>query len=456
MELGLKNYKNFIEEKSQLVSGDGFDPLWLPDFLYPFQECLTDWAIRRGRAAIFAECGMGKTPMQLVWAENIRRKTNKPVLILTPIAVGFQTEKEGEKFGIECHRSRDGKVYPITITNYERLHYFNRDDFSGVVADESSAIKHFTGKRQKYTTEFMKKIRYRLLCSATPAPNDYVELGTSSEALGQLGYMDMLSMFFRTKDGAMHRTWGLGQKYFFKAHAKDQFWRWVCSWARAIREPSDLGFKDDRFSLPPLNIEETTIKTDFVPDGFLLPVPSVTMSEERQELRATVEERCKIAAGKVIDTGEPAVVWCHLNTEGDLLEKLIPDAEQISGSNTEEEKEEKLIGFSKGDIRVLITKPKIGGWGMNWQHCAHMTVFPSHSFESYYQSVRRCWRFGQTRPVKVDIITTEGQEGIIRNLRRKERQAEEMYKLIVQEMKNILNIKSIVDFKTKEEIPSWL
>jgi len=377
-------------------------------------------------------------------------------LILTPLAVGFQTEREGEKFGIECKRSRDGKVYPITITNYERLHYFNRDDFGGVVADESSAIKHFTGKRQKFTTEFMKKLEYRLLCSATPAPNDYTELGTSSEALGQLGYMDMLNMFFRTKDGAMHRTWGLGQKYFFKAHAKQQFWRWVCSWARALRQPSDLDYEDGDFLLPPLEIAETVIKTEYIPEGWLLPVTSVSMSEEREELKATVKERCEAVANKVINTGSPAVCWCQLNTEGDLLEKLIPDAEQISGSSTDDEKEEKLIGFSNGDIRVLITKSKIGGWGLNWQYCAHMTMFPSHSFESYYQSVRRCWRFGQKQPVKVDIITTEGQEGIIRNLKRKEHQAEEMYKLIVREMKNVLNITPIADFDKKGEVPSWM
>jgi len=454
--MSLPDYREFVERKSQLISGDGFKPLWMPDFLYPFQQYLTDWAIQRGRDAIFAECGMGKTPMQLVWAENVLRKTNKPVLILAPIAVGHQTAREGEKFGIECQRSKDGTVYPITITNYERLHYFNRDDFGGVVADESSAIKHFTGKRQKFTTEFMKKIKYRLLCSATPAPNDYVELGTSSEALGQLGYMDMLSMFFRTKDGAMHRTWGLGKKYFFKAHAKQQFWRWVCSWARALRLPSDLGFEDGDFILPPLNINETIIKSDFIPDGWLFPVPSVTMGEERQELRATVQERCEVAADKVLNTGQPAVMWCSLNTEGDLLEKLIPDAEQISGSNSEEEKEEKLIGFQDGKIRVLITKSKIGGWGLNFQHCAHMTMFPSHSFESYYQSVRRCWRYGQTKPVTVDIISTEGQAGIIRNLKRKEYQAEEMYKLIVQEMKSILNITPIIDFNKKEEVPEWL
>lgn len=392
----LSSYHDFLQRKSQLDTYSGFDPLWIPDFLFDFQQALVEWAIRKGRAAIFADCGLGKTPMQLVWAENVVRKTNGCVLILTPLAVSAQTIVEAEKFNIEAHRSQAGELHPgINITNYERLHYFKPDDFSGVVADESSILKNFDGVRRSEVTEFMRKLPYRLLCTATAAPNDYIELGTSSEALGYLGYTDMLTRFFKNDQNTIkpmtyrHRGQNFqtlydGAKWRFKGHAEIPFWKWVCSWARAIRRPSDLGFEDHDFILPPLLETQHLVTAEKLADGMLFPLPAVGLKEQRDERRRTIEERCEKAASLVADTRKPALVWCHLNDEGDLLERLIPDATQVSGDDSDEKKEDTFLGFTRGDIRVLITKPKIGAWGLNLQHCAHVTFFPSHSYEQYY------------------------------------------------------------------------
>ena len=409
------DYQDFIHNKSRSVIDSGFDPIWMPDFLYDFQSSLVEWATRKGRAAIFADCGLGKTPMQLVWAENVRRHTNKPVLIVTPIAVGQQTHGEGEKFGIEAIVSRDGQHGPgITITNYERLHYFNRDDFGGVVCDESSIIKNCDGATRDMVTQFLKTIPYRLLCTATAAPNDWHELGTSSEALGYLGFRDMITSFFKQETSKDHRGWGR-TKYRFREHAKLHFWRWVCSWARAVRRPSDLGFNDAAFELPELTVTENVVKRETTKDGWLFSIPAATLEDQREERRATIQERCELVANKVAKK-KSAVVWCHLNDEGDLLQKMIPDCVQVSGKDSDDQKESKLIDFSAGNARVIVTKPKIGAWGLNWQHCNYMTMFPSHSYEQYYQGVRRCWRFGQTKPVHVDIVTTEGEQQVMKNL----------------------------------------
>ncbi len=433
----------------------GFKPSYIPDFLFDFQKYLVEWAVNKGRGAMFADCGLGKTPMQLVWAQNVVEKTNKPVLIITPLAVSSQTIQEGEKFDIECTRSTDGKYKgKIVVTNYERLHYFDRDDFAGVVCDESSAIKNFDGKRQKQIVQFMMKSPYRLLCTATAAPNDYIELGTSSEALGQLGRMDMLGTFFKNDENSLHPIWW-GARWRFKAHAEQQFWRWVCSWARALRKPSDFGFDDGRFQLPALKVEETVVAASRPADGELFVFPAATLHEQRAERRATITERCEEAASKV-NGGNPAVVWCHLNDEADLLERLIPDAKQVSGSHTDEEKESIFRAFSSGQLRVLITKPKIGAFGLNWQHCANMTFFPSHSFEQYYQGVRRCWRFGQTKPVSVHIITTQGELGVFKNLQRKAAAADDMFTALVAEMSNELKLQHKKEFTKKMKVPTWL
>lgn len=453
-------YQAFLKEKSQTSGDDGFAPVYMPDFLFDFQKALTEWAIRKGRGAIFADCGLGKTPMQLVFAENIVRKTNGKVLILTPLAVAQQTIKEGLKFDIQVHRCMDGKPKPgINVTNYEKLHLFDPADFVGVVADESSAIKAFDGKRRRHVTWFMSKMPYRLLCTATAAPNDYIELGTSSEALGFMGQMDMLGMFFKTSDNIQHIAWKSGDfwnshKWMFKAHAEKSFWRWVCSWARAVRMPADLGFDNDGFVLPELTVNQHVVENPERFDGELFPRVAVTLNEQRAERRLTMQQRCEKVA-QLVDHSAPSVVWCHLNPEGDMLENLIPGAAQIAGADADERKEEIFHAFSDGELRVLVTKPKIGAWGLNWQHCSHMTFFPSHSFEQWYQGVRRCWRFGQKNPVTVDIVTTPGEAGVTANLQAKADAADAMFESLIREMNNVLHVERTQHHTVTMEAPSW-
>jgi hypothetical protein len=454
------DYQEFLRRKAQSSVFLGFDPLWMPSFLFDFQQMLEDWSLRKGKAAIFADCGLGKTPLQLVWAENVVRKTNKPVLILTPLAVAQQTLREAAKFGIEAHRSHEGELHPgINIANYERLHYFRPSDFAGAVCDESSAIKAFNGKRRAEVTEFLRTLPYRLLCTATAAPNDYIELGTSSEALGEMGYMDMLNRFFvndnNTSD-AKGRMYGGTMRWRFKGHAEVAFWRWVCSWARSIRRPSDLGFPDARFALPPLIEREHIVETRTLADGMLFALPATNFREEREERRRTLRERCERAAALVADTGQPFVIWCHLNAEGDELEKIVPECRQVAGAHSDEAKEEAYDAFATGQLRGLVIKPKIGAYGLNWQHCAHVVTFASHSYEQYYQAVRRCWRFGQTRPVVVDLIATEGEQGAKENLRRKSAAADRMFSLLVEHMNAAMQIKTGVKFEKATEVPAWL
>lgn len=772
------NYLKFLENKTQGNDYSGFEVSEnkINSMLYPFQNALTRWALKKGRSAIFADCGLGKTPIQLEWAQKVLEKTNKSVLIITPLAVSHQTIKEGEKFNVDCSRSINGKFSgnQIIVTNYERLHYFNPKNFAGIVCDEcftpdtpidvfnidntlttkyikdinigdriynaggldyvhgtykrpvnraiqitikkrqftcsenhpfftlqgwkcakdiqagdclmateeavrlvrndfstevfsqqeskilrnvllsemanehpkkqnkstqsrsysqtskkdvclvpggqsksiestrknsqfkpngkscqckkndsdqnqkpnstllerekggkwtrayftgtdneksliwklvfelcnyfrkktvglsyllqsrfrksgfknsnrsrwafplfkkraghkkrqkikfigvesvaileqgnpklekyrdetgiiyfydieakqhpsfsvnnclvhnSSAIKNFQGKTKTAITEFMRTLPYRLLCTATASPNDYIELGTSSEALGELGRMDMLSMFFKNDENSLHPIWW-GARWRFKAHAEEAFWKWIVSWARALRRPSDMGFSDNGFILPELIEREHVVKSGIKRKGFF-PTLAKTLKEQREERRLTLDKRCHLVA-ELVNHSKPAVVWCHLNTEADMLEKIIPDAKQISGSNTDEEKEELFSAFANGQLRVLVTKPKIGAFGLNWQHCAHETFFPSHSFEQYYQGVRRCWRFGQKKKVIVDMITSEGEQGVMQNLQRKAEAADKMFSILVKEMMNELKINRKTVFANKMEVPPWL
>jgi hypothetical protein len=478
----MSDYATFLKTKQQLTGQYGFEPLWMPDFLFDFQRHLVDWAIRKGRAAIFADCGLGKTPMQLVWAENIVRKTNKPVLIITPLAVSNQTEREAVKFGIEAHRSQDGNHGSgIVITNYERLQHFDSTDFSGVVCDESSILKSFSGATRKQITRFMAKLPYRLLCTATAAPNDYIELGTSSEALGELTHSSMLTKFFCYLDDKgqareskaqeqAEQIIEADQNYFkklsyrvaqtigqwrLKHHAVVPFWRWVASWARACRMPSDLGFDDGDFILPPLNERDHLIKPDTPPEGCLFNMPAFGLAGEREERKRTIQQRCEFVAG-LVDHRRPAVVWCHTNAEGDLLEEIIPDAVQIAGATPDETKIERYEAFANGTQRVLVIKPRIGAYGLNWQHCNHVVTFASHSYEQYYQSVRRCYRFGQKLPVTLDVIATEGEVRVLTNMRRKAERAEQMFKALVCEMNHATRITEQDNHNQRMELPSWL
>jgi len=431
------NYAEFLARKSQEGAEHGFEPTFMPDCLMDFQSSMVDWAVRKGRGAMFEDCGMGKTLQSLVWAQNVIQHTGKPVLILTPLAVASQTVREGNKFGIDVYRSVHGEVPSagIIVTNYHRLSEFNPSEFAGVVCDESSILKSFDGAMRGQITEFMRKVPYRLLCTATAAPNDYIELGTSSEALGYLGFMDMLNRFFKNdqNNSATRRMYGEAPKWRFKGHAE---------------QPGD-------FILPPLHVRDHLIESSFRPDGYLFEVAAITLPEQRAEQKETIQERCEKVA-ELVAHGEPAMVWCHLDKEADTLEQLIPDAVQISGKQKDEVKEERFSAFGNGDIRVLVTKPKIGAWGLNFQHCNHVCYFPSHSFEQYYQAVRRCWRFGQTRPVTVDLVHTEGQRKVLENLQRKAGQAGVMFENLVAEMNQAISISKNRQRTGRIEVPSWL
>jgi len=669
----VNDYEQFLDRKSQLGAACGFAPIWMPDFLFDFQRALVEWAIRKGRAAIFADCGLGKTIQQLVWAENVVRHTNGRVLILTPLAVGPQTVLEGEKFGIECRRSRDGSIPArgIIVSNYEKLHLFDANNFAGVVCDESSILKHFSGVTQMAVTRFMLKVPYRLLCTATAAPNDYIELGTSSEALGELGHSGMLSRFFRQSDKQPHRMqeikeWraGRGGNHFaklsfrvsqqigqwrLKGHAVTPFWRWVCSWARACRQPSDLGFDDARFVLPTLTEREHIIMPKRPADGMLFTLPAFGLNEEREERRRTLDERCEFVA-ELVKQHKYSVIWCHLNSEGDLLERIIPNSLQVAGRHDDDYKEAaaewfigrlcicnddrfsaKLAAWQKdqrgigrsgigiiekselhklsntpsgiekngepispstikpispstsshvkerqrkttsvvGDMepiqnierctslalsdgkrrtprsasinecestasqsmttiaslptraedapsagvtraetaedqdftstiaiplseceacsvptvisasensqttqsalnappcicghlggpRRLISKSRIFGFGLNLQHCAHVVTFATHSYEQFYQSVRRCWRFGQTSPVTVDIVATEGERHVRENMTRKAQAADRMFTELVAQMHLAEQVARTARGQDEVELPIWV
>jgi hypothetical protein len=453
------DYSQFLDAKLHLGADHGFDPVWLPDSLFEYQTAIVEWAVRKGRAAVFADCGLGKTFVQLTWAENVARHTNKRVLILTPLAVAFQTVEEGSKLGVEVKHRRLGLESGdrIVVTNYERLHHFNPEDFAGVVCDESSILKGFDGETRKAVTDFMRKRPYRLLCTATAAPNDYIELGTSSEALGYMGAQDMLNKFFKKSQQTMsaHHEHMAGI-YHLRPHAERDFWRWVCSWARALRKPSDLGFDDGAFKLPPLTINSHIVDTDKKLDGYLFSLPAVGLAEQRSDLRGTIEERCAKAAELVNAHNRPALVWCNLNEEGARLTRLIRGAVEVAGKDSEEHKEATFAAFVRGDVRVLVTKPTIGGFGLNFQHCAHQTYFPSHSYEQYYQSVRRCWRFGQNQEVVVDMITTTGQANVMANLKRKSDQADKMFDQLVSMMWNELNLSRTNKYTNAASMPAWL
>lgn len=452
-------YSEFLARRAQLASDGGFIPTVMPDHLFDFQQTLVEWAVRSGRGAIFADCGLGKTPMELAWAENVYRHTGKPVLILTPLAVGFQIVSEAHKFGHDAAQSRNGRVAaPITVTNYEQLEKFDHTQFGGVVCDESSAIKAFDGTRRQIVTEFMRLVPYRLLGTATAAPNDYIELGTSSEALGALGHIDMLTRFFvndnRSVSSRGRSANGKAVDWRLKGHAHAPFWRWVSTWARAIRKPSDYGYSDARFHLPELQEIVTVVEARTSRADTLFDLPAVGLQEEREENRRTMTERCEAAAERIADA-DTAVAWCQLNDESALLTKLIDGAVELTGSDSPDAKEEKLAAFSRGEIRVLVTKPSIGAWGLNWQHCNRMTYFPTHSYEQYYQAVRRSWRFGQQRPVTVDVVTTEGGRNVLASLQRKSRQADAMFAELVAHMTAALDVDRTRYEKTME-VPAWL
>lgn len=453
------DYLDFLNAKLDHGAMSGFEPTFMPSFLFDFQVSLTDWAVRKGRAALFADCGLGKTPMQLVYAQNVVQHTNKPVLILTPLSVSIQTLREAEKFGIEAHRANPA-VNPtaIQVTNYEQLHKFTATDYGGVVCDESSILKNFDGMYKSQITEFMRQVPYRLLATATAAPNDWDELGTSSEALGYLGYMDMLKRFFTNNQNSAALGRGRFQRdeWRLKGHAETPFWRWVASWARAARKPSDLGFDDNGFKLPELIEQHTEVEASMPRQGMLFDVEAVNFFEEREVNRRTIKDRCEAVAEKVAQH-DVSIVWCHLNDEAAMLKSMIPNSLEVSGKDSDEKKENAVKWFVEStEPRVLISKPKIFGFGLNFQHCHHATYFPSHSYEQYYQAVRRLWRFGQVNPVTIDLIDTKGGQRVRENLLKKSKAADEMFANMVSHMTDALNIERQNQTTARVAVPAWL
>jgi len=453
------DYQEFLLSKQHSAINYGIEPNFIPDSMFDYQKYVAEYAIKKGRCAVFLDTGLGKTIIELTIAKNYIYATNKPVLIITPLAVAFQFIKEAKKFDLDdIEYSKDGTFKSkIVVCNYERLHYFNSHDFDCVILDESSILKNFEGAIKNEVTTFLKKVKYRYLFTATPSPNDYIELGTSSEAIGDLGFMDMLNRFFKKAETTMSRSEEFRSGlYRFRGHAQRDFWRWICSWARGVRKPSDLGYPDDGYVLPPLVTNEHIIRARTVNPDFLFDMPAVGLQEQRAERRRTIEERCEQAARLICNTGKPAVAWCHLNDEGKMLEKMIPGSVEVDGNDSDEFKEEAFEAFARGSIRVLISKPVIAGFGLNWQHCAHQTFFPSHSFEQWYQAVRRCWRFGQKSSVTVDVIASEGEAGVLANMNRKAEQAEVMFARMVELLNNELSIQKTNQHTKKQEIPSWL
>jgi len=436
-----QNYLNFIESKRHSIGQFGFDASFIPDIAFDFQKAIIERAVKKGRMAIFADTGLGKTLIQISIAQNIVEKTNGRVLILTPLAVAFQFILEAEKIGVsDIEYSKDGSfTKKIVICNYERLHYFNSNDFQGVILDESSILKNFEGKIKNSVTAFVKKIPYRFLSTATPAPNDYIELGTSSEALGYMGYMDMLTKFFKNNQNSVDsNNRNIGNKYYLKGHAEKSFFQWVNQWALMIKKPSDLGFSDERYSLPELQICDHIVKNQSIIDvnGQILMFTPIarSFSEVRHEQKQTVKQRCEKAVE--LTQNKTSVYWCNLNEESSLLSKLDPEAHELIGSMSIEKKEDILLGFAKGEIKRIITKAKITGFGLNWQHCNHSVIFPTWSYEQYYQSIRRFWRFGQTNKVTIDRVISDGQERVLKAIEEKSEKATQLQSLLNDNINN--------------------
>ena len=440
-------YEEFLESKRHSIGEFGFDANFIPDIAFDFQKYVIEKAVAKGRVAVFLDTGLGTTLVQLSIAQNVVNHTNKKVLILTPLAVAFQFILEAEKIGVDdVEYSKDGKhTKKIVVCNYERLHYFDHSDFECVILDESSILKNFDGKIKNQITAFIKKIPYRFLSTATPAPNDYVEFGTSSEALGYLPYMDMLSRFFANNENNI-RPQEIGTKWYLKPHAKNDFFSWVNQWSISAKKPSDLGFSDDRYVLPELIENKVWVKNEsnWVINGQIQMFNGIakTMSEVREEQKGTVKERCEKAVE--LASGKTSVYWCNFNDESALLNELDQDAVEILGGMSIDKKEDILLNFAKGNIDRIITKPKMTSFGLNWQHCQHTVYFPTWSYEQYYQSIRRFWRFGQTKPVTVDIVLSDGQKRVVDALTYKTEKAKEFQRQIMR------NIKTSVDLSKKE------
>jgi hypothetical protein len=409
----------------------------LPACLFPHQRDIVTWALRRGRAALFAGTGLGKSLMELAWAQAVVETTGGMVLLFAPPAVAQQMIREGEKFGIEaalvtCH---DECTVGINVTNYQKMHHFDLSQFAGVILDESSILKSKDGKYRTDLIAACQSVPFRLAATATPAPNDFMELGNHAEFLGVMKYTDMLATFF-AHDGGSTQKWRL------KGHAENEFWKWMASWAVMLRKPSDLGYPNEGYDLPPLHYHQHTVGVEHVPsiEGGLFASPALTLSERITARRCTVGDRVAQAA-ELTPADRPFVWWCNLNSEAEALTKLIPGAVNLHGSLSDDEKERILIAFSEGEITHLITKASLAGFGMNWQHCADTGfVGLNDSFEQFYQAIRRFWRFGQTSEVNCHIIAAETEGATVANIKRKEADAERMAAAMVLHMADLSSV----------------
>lgn len=455
----MNEYEQFIESKRHSSQNFGIKPLWLPDKLKDYQAYAAEHLILKGRGAGYLDTGSGKTFIELVSAVNYLRATNKRVLILTPLAVAFQFLNEAEKFGIDdvSHTKKGELKTGILICNYERLHLLDANDFDCVICDESSILKNFDGKIKNQVTSFLKKVRYRFLYTATPSPNDFTELGTSSEALGYLGYSDMLTKFFRNNEDTISPQ-NIGTEWRLKNHAVDAFFEWVSTWSISMRRPSDLGFSDEGFNLPELIINDHPVKNHYnlIVNGQIqmFNADARRLTEVRAENKQTTNERCEKAV-ELASQHETSVYWCNLNNEGDLLAKLDKGAVQIKGGMDLEKKEEILLAFSKGEIKKLITKAEMTAFGLNWQHCNHSVYFPTFSYEQYYQAVRRFWRVGQERPVIIDRVFSDGQKRVIQSLDVKAEKANTLFSKLNTNINRDYSIKEN-PFDKQIILPSFL
>lgn len=475
----MMDYETFISTKAVRVNPTGFDcaSRRLPKQMKPFQRDVVRWALKIGRGAVFAGTGLGKSLMQLTWASEMERHTGKPSLIIAPLAVAHQTVKEAEKFsiaGVGYARSRDEVSTRIVVTNYDRVERFDVSAFGAVVLDESSIIKAHDSKTRALLIDMCRDVPYRLCCTATPAPNDYVELGNHAEFLGVLTSKEMLATWF-VHDGSIRATNSSNKfsskpvaDWRLKGHAEADFWRWVSTWAVMIRHPRDVGYDEDGYDLPPLNVHQITVQVSHEPSldtGTLFAMEANTLQERRAAAKSSIMDRVAAAAALVNDAPErPWLIWCNLNDEADALRKSIADAVEVRGSDDPDVKTDRLVGFSSGKHRVLLTKPSIAGFGLNWQHCADMIfVGLNDSFEQLYQSIRRCWRFGQTQPVNVYMIAAETEGAVVANLRSKEAAAEHMAEQLASHMKDLtaraLHGSAPMKMKShtqRMELPTWM
>lgn len=443
------SYQKFLESKRHLIGNFGFEPNYYPDIAFDFQKAIIERAIKKGRIGVFADTGLGKTLIQLSIAKNIINHTNKKVLILTPLAVAFQFILEAEKLGIDdIEYSKDGThSKKIVICNYERLHLFKESDFVGVILDESSILKNFDGKIKNQVTAFVKKIPYRFLSTATPSPNDFIELGTSSEALGYMGYMDMLGKFFKNNQNSVDsNNRNIGEKFYLKPHAEKDFFAWVNQWSIMVKMPSDIGFSNERYVLPELIVNKHVVENQSLINVNgqiqMFNVVAKNFNEIRHEQKSTEKERCKKAVE--LAQGKTSVYWCNTNQESAYLKEMDPEAVEILGSMSIEKKEDILVNFANGNIKRIITKAKMTGMGLNWQHCNHSVFFPTWSYEQYYQAVRRFWRFGQKNDVTIDMVISDGQTRVLEALQQKTEKAIQLHKSLTE------NVNRSFEHKTKE------